>query len=148
MGGKMSAWPEKRSLQAIVAVLAITPVLVGLAGVIIGPAFLHVEQPWPPDLDSHFRFLSGIFLVIGIAWLTCVPAIETRTARFRFLALLTFCGGLARLLSLLLAGRPSAGHLAGLSVELIAVPLLVIWQQRIARHPLLPLWEKVPRRGG
>lgn len=138
MGGKMSAWPEKRFLQAIVAVLAITPILVGLAGVIVGPVFLHVRRPWPVDLDSHFRFLSGIFLVIGIAWFTCVPAIEAKTTRFRFLALLTFCGGLARLLSLIASGTPSAGHLAGLSVELIAVPLLVIWQQRIARHPFLP----------
>jgi len=129
----MTAWPEKKLLQAIVSVLAITPVLVGLAGIVIGPAFLHVERPWPVDLDSHFRFLSGIFLAIGIAWLTCVPAIETRTARFRFLALLTFCGGLARLVSLILAGAPSTGHLAGLSVELVAVPLLVMWQERIAR---------------
>lgn len=128
----MPARLEKQLLQAVVSVLAITPVLTGLAGIVMGPAFLHVPRPWPSDLDSHFRFLSGIFLVIGLAWWSCVPAIETKTARFRFLALLTFSGGLARLLSLVVAGTPSAGHVAGLAVELVAVPLLVMWQHRIA----------------
>jgi hypothetical protein len=125
---------EKRLLQIVVAILALTPVLTGLAGVVIGPSFLGVEQPWPADLDSHFRFLSGIFLLLGLAWYSCIPAIEAKTARFRFLGALTFTGGIARLLSLFLAGPPSAGHLAGLCVELGAVPLLVLWQARISRE--------------
>ena len=122
----------RRILQTVVAILAATPVLVGAAGVVAGPSFLHVEPPWPVDLDSHFRFLSGIFVVIGLAWYSCIPAIETKTGRFRLLALMTFCGGLARLYSLSVAGAPSGGHIAGLCIELVAVPVMVWWQAWIA----------------
>lgn len=124
---------SRRALQIVVGSLAATPVAVGIAGVVLGPSFLRQPQPWPTDLDSHFRFLSGVFLAVGLAWYSCIPAIELKTGRFRLLAALTFCGGLARLLSLLSAGRPSAGHLVGLGVELVVVPLLAVWQARIAK---------------
>ena len=123
-------------LQVLVAILAATPVAAGTAGVIAGPAFLHLGSPWPADLDSHFRFLSGVFAAVGIGWYSCIPGIGRKTARFRLLAGLTFAGGLARLLSLATAGAPSAGHIAGLCVELLVVPLLVLWQARIAQTDL------------
>lgn len=126
----------KKALQAIVAILAATPVLVGLEGILSGPEFLHAEAPWPVDLDSHFRFLSGFFLATGIAWYSCIPGIETKTERFRLLAACTFIGGLARLVSLLAVGEPSRGHLAGLCIELLAVPGLVWWQRRVANNAI------------
>ena len=45
---------------------------------------------------------------------------------------LTFAGGLARLFSLVLGALPSIGHLGGIGMELVVVPLLVLWQARIA----------------
>ncbi len=123
---------EKRLLQIMIAILAATPVTVGTWGVLRGPEFLHLAGPWPADLDSHFRFLCGVFAAIGLAWYSCIPAIETKTQRFRLLAVVTFAGGLARLHSLLLVGSPSPGHVGGLAVELVVVPLLVLWQMRIA----------------
>jgi hypothetical protein len=124
---------ERRTLQVVVALLAAVPVLAGLEGIVSGPAFTGVAAPWPTDLDSHMRFLSGVFLAIGIAWYSCIPGIEAKTRRFRLLAALTVCGGLARLASAFIAGAPSAGHRFGLVVELLIVPLLVLWQARIAR---------------
>jgi len=44
-----------------------------------------------------------------------------------------FLGGAARLLSLGIAGAPSPGHIGGLFMELVAVPLLVLWQARLAK---------------
>ncbi len=126
---------RKRLLQAIVAALAAVPVAAGAAGVWWGPAFLGVEPPWPVDLDSHVRFLSGVFLAVGVAWYACIPGIERKTRLFQLLAALTFAGGLARLLSLFVAGEPSPGHVAGLCVELVAVPLLVLWQRSLGGPP-------------
>jgi hypothetical protein len=125
---------EKRALQVVILVLALIPVATGVAGVLLGPAFRGAQAPWPVDLDSHLRFLSGNFLVIGLAWWSCVPSIEKKTGRLRLLAAMTFAGGLARLFSLALVGLPSIGHRFGLGMELVVVPLLVWWQMRIARH--------------
>ncbi len=123
---------SRRALQVTVGILALIPVCTGLAGILIGPAFLHVAKPWPADLDSHFRFLSGVFLCVGLLFYSTIPAIEKRTALFRACCAITFTGGLARLLSFGLAGPPSTGHLLGLVMELVIVPLLAVWQSRIA----------------
>ena len=126
---------SKRGLQIAVAVLACIPILVGAIGVIEGPAFLEAVAPWPPALDSHFRFLSGVFVAVGLAWWSTIPAIERKGERFRLLALLIVAGGLARLVSLFVAGRPPVGHVAGLAMELVVVPLLVWWQAAVAQRP-------------
>jgi hypothetical protein len=124
---------ERRLLQAAVALGCLVPLLAGGAGIARGPAMLHgVGGEVPADLDSHYRYLSGLLLATGLGFATCIPAIESRTARFRLLAFLVFVGGLGRLASLALAGRPGEGHVLGLAMELLAVPLLVLWQARIA----------------
>ena len=123
---------SKRLLQALVALLALIPTSAGIAGIVLGPDFLRLDPPWPVDLDSHFRFLSGVFLAVGTGFYSCIPSIEAKGSRFRLLAALVFCGGLARLFSLIVSGLPSAGHLAGLGMELVAVPLLVLWQAKIS----------------
>lgn len=127
---------ERRLLQLAVALGCIVPLAAGGAGIVNGPVFLHgVGADVPPDLDSHFRYLSGLLLATGIGFATCIPDIERRTARFRLLACLVFVGGLGRLLSLLSIGMPGDGHVFGLAMELGAVPLLVLWQARVAGRP-------------
>lgn len=126
----MTSAISKRLLQCIVSLLGLVPVTVGLYGVIFGPDFL---QGTPSvDLDSHFRYLSGIFLGVGFAFYACVSGIERKTLLFRFAAGVVVLGGLARLASLLLVEVPSAGHLMGLGLELVVVPLLTFWQGRLA----------------
>lgn len=125
---------ERRLLQAAVALGCVVPLLAGGSGMLDGPGFLRgVESPAPADLDSHFRYLSGLLLAIGIAFASCIPGIEDKTARFRLLALLVFVGGLGRLFGLVASGVPGAGHVFGLAMELGTVPLLVLWQARVAR---------------
>lgn len=122
---------ERALLQAAVALVCLVPLAVASVSIVRGALWL---QPAPTtDLDSHFRYLSGIFLVMGIAFLTCIPAIEAKTGRFRLLGGMVVGGGLARLVSLGIVGEPSSGHLLGLCIELILVPLLLAWQTRIAR---------------
>ncbi|GHD19570.1 DUF4345 domain-containing protein [Tianweitania populi] len=124
--------PQQRRLFSIlVAIFALIPVAAGLAGLLLGPRFLGVQAPWPADLGSHFRFLSGIFLAMGVVWWSCLADLQNTRGRFRLLALLTICGGLARLVSLFVDGQPSLGHLGGLVMELSVVPLLTLWHFRL-----------------
>jgi hypothetical protein len=125
---------ERRLLQLAVGLACIVPLAAGGAGVLDSAAMLKgVSHPLPPDLDSHFRYLSGLLLALGLGFAACVPAIERRGGAFRLLTFLTVVGGLSRLVSLFDAGPPGAGHLFGLGMELGVVPALALWQARVER---------------
>ena len=124
---------EKRLLQLAVAIACLVPLSTGGRSVLFGPGFLRGVDAVPTDLDSHFRYVSGIFLALGVAFVTCIAAIERKGARFRLLGAMVVAGGLARLLSLVAVGVPSTGHVFGLAMELGVVPLLMAWQWRVER---------------
>ena len=123
---------ERRALQAVVGVACLIPILIGIEGVLRGAAMFKIAA-FPPDLDSHYRYLSGIFLMLGLAFASTIPAIEHQGKRFRLLGAMVIMGGLARALSWAAVGAPSLGHKLGLVMELVAVPLLMLWQARVAR---------------
>ncbi|RED16817.1 DUF4345 domain-containing protein [Parasphingopyxis lamellibrachiae] len=126
---------EKRLLQGATAIACLVPLSMGAASIVIGPSVLSgIDDPPIRDLDSHFRYLSGIFFMLGIAFASCVPGIETKTARFRLLGAMVVMGGLARLWSAAEYGLPSEGHRFGFAMELGVVPLLMLWQARVARR--------------
>lgn len=127
---------ERRLLQAAVALGCLSPFWFGLRGIIEGPAMLVGVEPGQaaPDLLSHYRYLSGLFLGIGLMLLSCVPAIERRTLRFRWACAAVVIGGLARAFGLLLGDAPSTEHHLALAAELGIVPLLLFWQTRVARR--------------
>ncbi len=130
----MTLAAERRLLQAVVAIACLVPLSIGGTSVLRGPGFLGHPPVIPIDLDSHFRYISGIFFAVGIAFASCVPRIEATGPRFRLLGALVVAGGLARLVSLAAVGAPSAGHLFGFAMELGAVPLLMLWQRSVERR--------------
>ena len=122
---------EQRILQAVVAAACLVPILGGGSGVLLGPAFVKA-MPASAFADSHYRYLSGLLLAIGILFLGTLPRIEARTARFRLLAGIVVIGGLARLAGLLLHGEADLAVLFALVMELGVTPALVVWQSRVA----------------
>ena len=132
----MTRETERRLLRAAVALGCLSPFWFGLRGIVEGPAMLAGVDPGqaPPDLLSHYRYLSGLFLGIGLILLSCLPAIERRTGRFRWACAALVLGGLARALGLIMGDAPSAAHRIALAAELGVVPLLLLWQARVARR--------------
>jgi hypothetical protein len=116
---------SKRLLQIAVAILGLVPISAGLSGVILSPAAFGGPADIK-DLNSHFRYISGILLDVGSASCTTIPNIQIKTERFRLLTALVFIAGLARLMSLLLDGAPTTPHLIGLFLELGVVPALAV----------------------
>ncbi len=123
---------ERTLLQAAVAVTCLLPLSAGTLGIVRGAAWLQAAPA--TDLDSHFRYLSGLFLVMGLGFVSCIPGIERKTGRMRLLGAMVVVGGIARLWSAAELGLPSTGHRVGLCVELIVVPLLLGWQTRVAHR--------------
>jgi hypothetical protein len=124
---------ERRTLQQVVAVAAAVPVLAGLTGVLFGYGITGDQNP-SVSADSHFRFLSGLLLGIGLCFWSIVPGIEAKTTFFRFLTLIVVLGGLARLLGLWITGIPSLFMLLALAMELAVTPALCFWQTRVANR--------------
>ena len=123
---------ERRALQVAVAIGSLVPISAGLAGIWLGPAMVDAGAV-PPGADSHYRYLSGLLLGIGIAFLGTLPRIEGHGARFRLLTAIVVAGGLGRLWALLTRGYPDLPMLAALVMELCVTPALALWQARVAR---------------
>jgi hypothetical protein len=121
----------KRALQIAVAAGGLVPVSAGLAGIVLG-ASMAGETHATADLDSHFRYLSGLLLAIGLAFWSTIPGIEGRGGAFRLLTAIVFVGGLARLYGVFLQGLPGYPMIFGLAMELVVTPLLCLWQARLA----------------
>lgn len=131
----MSVDTERRLLQFCTALACLVPISAGTMGIIDSAAMLRgVERPLPIDLESHYRYLSGLLLGIGIGFALCIRDIEQRAPLYRFLGMIVIVGGLARLASLVEYGPPGFGHRFGLAMELGVVPCLMLWQARVARR--------------
>jgi hypothetical protein len=129
----MTPATEKRLLQ--LAMLCALPLLVVVATrtIFAGPEFL-ARGPVPVDLDSHVRYLSGIFLVMLAGFASCIRDVERKGALMRLLGAMVIAGGLARAWSAIDVGPPTTGHLIGLALELGITPALLLWQARVARR--------------
>jgi hypothetical protein len=123
---------ERKLLQQAIAIAATIPVAAGLYGVLFGQAL--TGDAVSISAESHFRYLSGLLLGIGLCFWSTLPSIENQTGRFRLLTLLVVIGGLGRLIGLALTGLPSLFMMGGLIVELIIAPALCLWQTRVANR--------------
>jgi len=124
---------SKNVLRVAVAVGGIVPVAAGLAGMFFGPRMID-GQVVVTDVDSHFRYLSGLLLAIGLGFWSTIPEIERTTNRFRLLTVLVIFGGLGRLIGLWLGGVPGLPMLLALGMELVVTPGLCFWQSTVARE--------------
>ena len=123
----------KRALQIAVAASGIVPVSAGLAGIILGPSMGGAINP-AADLDSHFRYLSGLLLGIGLAFWSTIPGIERKGAFFQLLTAIVFIGGLARLYGIAAEGLPGYPMIFGLAMEPAVTPMLCLWQGLLFRN--------------
>ena len=121
---------EKRLLQIAIAFGCLVPISAGFCGAFFGVKMLNGGGV---DLDSHFRYLSGLLLGIGLIFLSLIPGIEKHSIQARILTFIVVIGGVARLSGLFLAGTPNHAMLAALVMELVITPALYLWQQRIAK---------------
>ena len=82
-------------LQLAVAVLSLIPIGAGTAGAAFGMRVFDHASLLGADADNLSRYLSGLLLGIGLAFVTTLPRIETEGVRFRLLTTIVFIGGIA-----------------------------------------------------
>ena len=124
---------ELRYLQCAIGVGSVVPIVAGASGMLAGTDMMH-PLTHSPQLESHFRYLSGLLFGIGLGFITCIGQVERKTPRMLLLTGIVVAGGVGRLYGLFHDGNPGASMLAALAMELIITPLLCLWQIRIARN--------------
>jgi len=121
---------ERRLLQIALALAGLIAVAAGMVGGLHGTLMLG---DWgDASLDSHFRYLSGLLLGLGVAYWSTIPDIQRQEARLGLVTLIVVTGGFFRALGLLADGSPGLVMRGALVLELVGAPLLYLWQRRIA----------------
>lgn len=129
-GGMIEKQTERRLLQVAVGLGCLVPLTGGLLGMLQGAGMLgHTADV---TLDSHVRYLSGLLFGIGLGFVSIIPNIEKQSARAALLSGIVVVGGLARLYGVAAVGWPSLPMQLALVMELGVVPLLWLWQRRVA----------------
>ena len=132
----MATTLERFALKAAVGLTALVPISNGLSGMIKGPAMFEKALRFTLPLDSHFRYLSGLPLGMGLLLLRSLPNIEHDGQDLRRVTLLIFIGGLTRLWGLIETGYDANTILVTLS-ELFVLPLVCVYQNRVQKKTLL-----------
>jgi len=122
---------SRRALQVVLVVLAVIPIGTGLMDMLFGAGTLPSEQDLNPDLQSNYRFFATIWLGLGLMILWIVPRVETAVLPLRAVTGIVFLGGLARVLSIVVSGAPHPMFVAFTILELVAPPILVLWQNKV-----------------
>jgi hypothetical protein len=131
----MKSSAERCLFQLVVAVAALVPIAAGAVGALRGTLMIAHLSGSCPDLESHFGYLSGLLLGIGLGFQFAAVDLEKGAPLFRALALIVIVGGAARLLAALRVGFPDTPHELALAMELVVVPLLLVWHRRVTRRP-------------
>ncbi|MEN9518512.1 MAG: hypothetical protein RLZZ381_1100 [Cyanobacteriota bacterium] len=131
---------NKRVLQTVLAILGLIPILTGGLDFFLGARSLHVVGSLMPldavndvVLDSQIRFLAAIWLGVGIILYWVIPSIDRQTTLFRLLMGGIFLGGIGRMSSAILVGIPPVQFLAVIVLELVGVPILILWQSTLSK---------------
>jgi hypothetical protein len=130
---------SKKVLQIVLGVLGLIPILTGGLDLTLGASALNIAgASISPEvlnnavLDSQTRFLGAIWFGIGIVLYWMLPSIEKQTTLLRLLMGGIFLGGIGRLTSAFLVGIPPNHFIAATALELIGMPLLILWQSLIS----------------
>ena len=113
--------------------LAGIPFASGLIGMVVGPKTLPGDSSEVmATLDSEYRFINAFwFSIAPIIWST-LPRVEKETTKLRLIMGVVFAGGLARLISRRRTGRPHPVFLGAIAIELAGMPVMAVWQNRLA----------------
>lgn len=134
---------EKVLFQIFIAVLAFICFLPGgvatfgginasssLAG---GELIFNADSMLRGFVDNQYRFGFGVFFTQGLALLFFLRNIERYSTLFRFSVLSLFIGGLGRATNILDYGIVHSEVVGPTVIELVLIPLLVIWHKRIVK---------------
>jgi Domain of unknown function (DUF4345) len=127
-----------KNLSKIVKLLCVIPLLTGVMDVLLGAsAFqalgvgLGTEALREPNLNSQIRFFGAIWLGFGVLLWIAANDLKANAKSFQMLCSILILSGFGRLLSAVQFGMPAPPLVAAMVVELVLIPLLLVWHKRL-----------------
>lgn len=113
-------------LQALLFIGGLSAILVALLHIVLGPAAIPGGVVTNATMDSEDRFYATLFLVFGIFTVWCARGVEMKTHYVVLIASVLFFGGIARCISMAVAGIPHRFFVAMTAVELLLPVVLYL----------------------
>ncbi|SCL58168.1 protein of unknown function [Micromonospora eburnea] len=129
----MGAMTGRKALMVVLVALGAVPIVSGLAGLFIGPAFIPGGGSTPVSVDNNYRFIDAYWLAGGVALWWSLFRLAERAIVTRVILVIAVVGGLGRLMSVIAVGWPTPMFGIALVLELVALPLVVWWHARVVR---------------
>jgi hypothetical protein len=123
----------KRGLQVTITIFSLLPLLVGVIGIVLGTARWLPTEMITADFDSHYRYIAGYYVSLGLLGLWVAPRIEQHTGLLRIICASILLGGLGRLVSMVQVGLPGPMAIVFTMFELCFPLLLLLWQAKVSR---------------
>jgi hypothetical protein len=123
----------KRGLQVTITIFSVLPLLVGGLGIVLGTTRWLPAQMITADFDSHYRYIAGYYVSLGLLGLWVAPKIEKHTGLLRIICASIFIGGLGRVASIVQVGLPGPMATVFTIFELCFPLVLLLWQAKVSR---------------
>ncbi|MEU9395485.1 DUF4345 domain-containing protein [Streptomyces sp. NPDC048324] len=115
-----------RTLRVLVQLMGWSSVVIGLFHVALGNAAIPGAGSAGATVDSWGRFMGASFVGYGLAWLWAARQRPIPATAVRALSAVFLLGGIGRLISLAVHGRPQWFQLALAVIEL-GLPPVLFW---------------------
>ena len=119
-------------MSQVLRALALIPIAAGLATVVFGSEIVRGAGASNASVESELRYYAVFYVGFGVFLWSLAPDVARRARELRWAAALLFCGGLARLVGVVVDGWPEADYVVLMAVELVLPWVLVLWQRRVA----------------
>ncbi|MET8545586.1 DUF4345 domain-containing protein [Kitasatospora sp. NPDC004799] len=115
-----------RALRVLAWTMGVACVAIGFLHILLGNAAMPGIADAGPTVGSFGRFMGAVFAGYGAAWIHAARQAPVPARAVRWLAAVMLLGGLARVLSIAVDGRPHGFQLLLMAIEL-ALPPVYLW---------------------
>lgn len=123
-----------RGLRAALTVLGVVALMFGSLSVVMGAAIVPGSDEAAASVDSELRFYAAWYAAAGVVLLRTARRAETEGSTIRFIAGVFFIAGCARVMSLIVVGKPHLLFVFLMAAELLIPALVVPWQASVVRR--------------